>query len=48
VSLCSLGVEIELSSYKLEWTEIGIGPDDVNLQTKKLHYNYSVLIGSPE
>jgi len=25
-----------------------LGPDDVNLQTKELHYNYSVLIGSPE
>jgi len=25
-----------------------LGPDDVNLQTKKLHCNYSVLIGSPE
>ena len=23
-------------------------PDDVNLQTKELHCNYSVLIGSPE
>ena len=22
--------------------------NDVNLQTKELHYNYSVLIGSPE
>jgi len=25
-----------------------LGPDDVNLQTKELHCNYSVLIGSPE
>jgi len=25
-----------------------LGPDDVNLQTEKLHCNYSVLIGSPE
>ena len=25
-----------------------LGPDDVNLQTEELHYNYSVLIGSPE
>jgi len=25
-----------------------LGPDDVNLQTEKLHYNYSVLIVSVE
>jgi len=25
-----------------------LGPDDVNLQTKELHCNYSVLIVSPE
>jgi len=25
-----------------------LGPDDVNLQTKELHCNYLVLIGSPE
>jgi len=25
-----------------------LGPDDINLQTKKIHYNFSVLIGSPE
>ena len=25
-----------------------LGPDDINLQTKQIHYNYSVLIGSPE
>ena len=25
-----------------------LGPDDVNLQTEKLHCNYIVLIGSPE
>jgi len=25
-----------------------LGPDDVNLQTKELHCNYTVLIGSPE
>jgi len=25
-----------------------LGPDDVNLQTKELHCNYSVLIGSLE
>jgi len=23
-------------------------PDDINLQTKELHCNYSILIGSPE
>jgi len=28
--------------------KIRLGPDDVNLQTKELHCNYSVLIGSPE
>jgi len=25
-----------------------LGPDDVNLQTEELYYNYSVLIGSLE
>jgi len=25
-----------------------LGPDNINLQTKEIHYNYSVLIGSPE
>jgi len=25
-----------------------LGPDDINLQTKELHCNYSVLIGSAE
>jgi len=25
-----------------------LGPNDINLQTEELHYNYSVLIGSPE
>jgi len=25
-----------------------LGPEDVNLQTAKLYYNYSVLIVSPE
>jgi len=24
--------------------KMGLGPDDVNLQTKELHCNYSVLI----
>jgi len=28
--------------------KVGLGLVDVNLQTEKLHYNYSVLIGSPE
>jgi len=28
--------------------KVRLGPDDVNLQTEKLHCNYSVLIGSPE
>jgi len=27
---------------------VGLGPDDVNLQTEELHCNYSVLIGSLE
>jgi len=25
-----------------------LGPDNINLQTEELHYNYSVLIVSPE
>jgi len=33
---------------ELEWTEIRIGPDDINLQTKEIYYNYSVLIESLE
>jgi len=33
---------------ELEWTEIGIGLDNINLQTEEIHYNYSVLIGSLE
>ena len=28
--------------------KVGLGLVDVNLQTEKLHHNYSVLIGSPE
>ena len=28
--------------------EMKLGLNDVNLQTKELHYNYSVLIVSPE
>ena len=28
--------------------DIELGPNDVNLQTEELHYNYLVLIGSPE
>jgi len=28
--------------------KVRLGRDDVNLQTKELHCNYSVLIGSPE
>jgi len=39
----SLGSKIET-----EWTGIGLGPVDVNLQTEELHCNHSVLIGSPE
>jgi len=33
---------------ELEQTEIGIELNDVNLQTKKIHYNYLVLIGNLE
>ena len=33
---------------EMEWTEIGLGPDNVNLQTARIHCNYSVLIGSSE
>ena len=36
------------SKIGTEWTGIGSGPVDVNLQTKEIHYNYSVLIGSTE
>jgi len=36
------------SKIETEWTEIGLGPVDINLQTEELHCNYSVLIGSPE
>jgi len=28
--------------------KVRLGRDDVNLQTEELHFNYSVLIGSPE
>ena len=33
---------------ELEWIGIELGPDNVNLQTEKIHYNYSVLIVSPK
>jgi len=36
------------SKIGMEWTEIGLGSVDVNLQTKEIHCNYSVLIGSLE
>ena len=36
------------SKIGTEWKKIGLGPVDINLQTEKLHCNYSVLIGSPE
>jgi len=36
------------SKIGIEWTEIRLGPVNVNLQTKEIHYNYSVLIGSLE
>jgi len=28
--------------------KMGLGPDDVNLQTEELHCNYSILIVSTE
>jgi len=32
-------------SSKGVWVDkMGLGPNDVNLQTEELHYNYSVLI----
>ena len=31
-----------------KWIRIGLGPNDVNLQTKELYCNYIVLIGSLE
>ena len=36
------------SSEGVQVDKMGLGLDDVNLQTKELHCNYSVLIGSPE
>ena len=36
------------SKIGMEWTGIGLGPVDVNLKTKELHCNYTVLIGSLE
>ena len=32
------------SSERVRMNKMGLGPDDVNLQTKELHCNYSVLI----
>jgi len=34
------------SKIGTEWTGIRLGPVDINLQTEKLHCNYTVLIGS--
>ena len=34
------------SKIGMEWTGIGLGLVDVNLQTEKIHCNYPVLIGS--
>jgi len=36
------------SKIGTEWTGIGLGPVDINLQTEEIHCHYSVLIGSPE
>jgi len=35
-------------SEGIQVDKMGLEPDDINLQTKELHCNYSVLIGSPE
>ena len=32
------------SSERVRMNKMGLGPDDVNLQTEELHCNYSVLI----
>jgi len=32
------------SSERVRMDKMGLGPDNVNLQTKELHCNYSVLI----
>jgi len=36
------------SKIGTKWTGIGLGPVDINLQTKEIYCNYSVLIGSLE
>jgi len=36
------------SSEEVGVNKMRLGPDDINLQTKELHCNYSVLIESPE
>ena len=36
------------SSGGVREDKMWLGPDDVNLQTEELHYNYLVLIGSLE
>ena len=36
------------SSEGVEVDKMRLEPNNVNLQTKELHCNYSVLIGSPE
>jgi len=36
------------SSEGVQVDKMGLGPDDVNLQTEELHGNYSVLIVSAE
>jgi len=36
------------SNIGTEWTGIGLGLVDVNLQTEELYCNYSVFIGSLE
>ena len=33
---------------RLKWIRIELGPNDIDLQTKKLYCNYLVLIGSSE
>ena len=36
------------TEQRQKWIRIGLGPNDVNLQTKELYCNYTILIGSPE
>ena len=59
VSGCEVGhifqIEGSCQDRSPKWVSGGVGEDkvqlglvDINLQTQELHYNYTVLIGSPE